>query len=479
MYNNVLTDLLKTFSEKEIKEFREFLKSPFFNKRQGVINLYEIIIKFHPEYADEFFSKDKIFSKLFPGKKYNDSTLRVLSHYLIDLAEKYIAYKKFEKDNLEFSVQLESELRYRKQYKLLEKNIGRAFKNLEDSEVDAETYFFYKFRLESEKTYYLLDSNYAQFEKFIDKSDWGNVFKDLTNFYVFKSLIIYHHILVLSTLFNKDFKSETFEEMFKKIKAEDYEDVPVIKIYYYIIKMTVDINDESHFYKVKELLQKNKALMNHYDIIGTYVNLNNYCSKKIIEGKTKFEKERFDIYREEIIEKTYLMNDGFMSPIFYKNVVTSGLSLKEYPWVKNFIYKYKNELNKKYRDNYFSHCLSLYEFNTGNYDSAMELNSRIKYDELYMKLNSKILQMQLLYETGADETLLSSLETFRHFLNNNKLIPATSKNSFTNFHKYLNKIFLFKNKKDKSEAGLIRKNLSNENSIVGKSWLLNKIDELS
>ncbi|MBL0108742.1 MAG: hypothetical protein IPP52_16030 [Ignavibacteria bacterium] len=59
-----------------------------------------------------------------------------------------------------------------------------------------------------------------------------------------------------------------------------------------------------------------------------------------------------------------------------------------------------------------------------------------------MKLKSKTLEMQLLYETKAEESLLSSLENFRHFLNNNNLIPAGPKLQYSNFHKYLNKIVL-------------------------------------
>ena len=110
----------------------------------------------------------------------------------------------------------------------------------------------------------------------------------------------------------------------------------------------------------------------------------------------------------------------------------------------------------------------------GDYESSLELNSKIKYDELYMKLNSKILQMQLLYETNGEESLLASLENFRHFLINNKLIPANKKILCNNFHKYLNKIILFKNKKNINETGLLYKNLLKDKDVVYKDWLLEK-----
>ena len=479
MYKNTLTDLLKTFSLKEIKDFREFLRSSYFNKRRAVTKLYEIISAYHPGYDSDLLTKESIFKKLFPDKIYNDSTLRVLIHYLTELAEKYLVVSKVENDKPEYSIQLQMALCSRKQYRLLEKNIKRSEDFLEKESPDAEDYYFYKYRLENEKIKFMYESNYSLYEKIINKPDWENVFRDFTNYYHVKSMIMYLNSLTIHRLYNQDFKSGAFTEMIGKIDPEDYEDVPVIKIYYFILKMITDMDDDSYFYKVKELIQEYKAVINKFDLMGAFVYLNQYCIKKISEGQTKFENESFGIYKEELQEKTYLMNDGTMAPVFYRNVVNTGLKLKELSWVKNFIHKYKTELSKRYRDNYFHYCLAQYEFCAGNYESSLELNSKIKYDELYMKLKSKTLEMQLLYETKAEESLLSSLENFRHFLNNNNLIPAGPKLQYSNFHKYLNKIVLLKNRKNKSDAGLLLSKLLKDKEVMCKTWLSDKIIEIS
>jgi len=436
MNTHNLIDVLKTFSAKELKEFRKFLKSPFFNKRNAVVNLYDIIVKSYPGFEGDSLSKEKIFNKLFTKNKYKDNTLRVLMHYLTELAEKFLAHNRLETDDLEYSVLLQNELRGRKLFKRVEKNIKRSASYLQDRDLDAEDYSFYKYRLENEKTSYLYESHYAFYEKIINTSDWENVFKDFTIYYHIKSMLMYLNSLSIHRSYNKDFKSETYTDMIRKIDPGDYEDVPTIKIYYYILKMITDMNEELHFYKVKELVQKNKSILNKFDLMGAYIYLNQYCLKKIADGVSKFEKESFEIYKEEIQEKTYQMNDGTMAPIFYRNVVNAGLTLKELSWVKNFIEEYKSELPKRYRDNYFHYCLALYEFHAGNFELSIVLNSKIKYDEVYMKLNSKTLQMQLLFETKGEESLLDSLESFRHFLINNKLIPDNKKLLFTNFHKY-------------------------------------------
>jgi len=81
MENSQLIKLLKTFDTKEIKRFSEFISSPYFNKNKNVIKLYEVVIKAYPDF--EKITRENIFFKLFPGKKYNGNTLRVLTHYTL------------------------------------------------------------------------------------------------------------------------------------------------------------------------------------------------------------------------------------------------------------------------------------------------------------------------------------------------------------------------------------------------------------
>ena len=474
MRGNTLTDLLKTFSPKELKEFREFLRSGFFNKRSAVVSLYDIIVKYHPDYENEKLTAQNIFKELFQGKKYNDSTLRVLMHYLTELSEKFIVFNKLKNNEPEFSVLLENELCLRKQYKVLEKNINRSEEDLELMDLSAEEYYYFKNRFSNEKIRFLFESNYALYEKILSKPDWENVFRDFTNYYHIKSMQMYLNSITFYRQYNKDFRSQAFTDMIQKITPDNYEDNPVIEIFYNILKMITNTSEESYFFKVKELVQKNKALLNKFDLMGVYIHLNQYCLKKISEGDKKFQKESFEIYKEELKEKTYRMNDGSMAPMFYRSMVKAGLLINELDWVKDFIDEYKPELTKSFRENYYYYCRALYEFHAGNYGSSMELNSKIKYDELYMKLNSKTLQMQLLYETNAQESLIASLESFRHFLAGNKLIPDSIKLQFSNFNKYLHKILLNINKKNKTEAGLLYKTLLKENNVINKDWLLKK-----
>ena len=58
MKNTQLIKLLRTFDQKEIKRFREFISSPFFNKNKNVTKLFEIIRKIYPDFEQEKFTKE-------------------------------------------------------------------------------------------------------------------------------------------------------------------------------------------------------------------------------------------------------------------------------------------------------------------------------------------------------------------------------------------------------------------------------------
>ncbi|MBK6772298.1 MAG: hypothetical protein IPG78_09260 [Ignavibacteria bacterium] len=68
MHNNSLIKLLRSFSPKEISDFKEFLNSPYFNKKKSVIELFVYIQKYYPDFTDDALSKRICMKIYFRGK---------------------------------------------------------------------------------------------------------------------------------------------------------------------------------------------------------------------------------------------------------------------------------------------------------------------------------------------------------------------------------------------------------------------------
>lgn len=165
--------------------------------------------------------------------------------------------------------------------------------------------------------------------------------------------------------------------MITLIDKSIFTDNPVIEIYYGIIKL-FDVGDQDkYFFRIKEILGHIRDTLHEDDLREIYINLTNYCNRKITAGVFNFRKEKFEIYKEENEIKLYVVN-GFMPTVYYKNLVILALSLDEYLWVKEFIQSYKNELHPDSKDNFYNYCMALYEFDmkslTGLWSFFRKLN---------------------------------------------------------------------------------------------------------
>ena len=92
MIKSNLVELLRSFSLHEIKEFGEYVHSPFFNKNQSVMKLYDYIRKQYPEFRSEKLKKEFVFNALFPRAEYNDGFMRTLIFLLTQNAEQYLSH---------------------------------------------------------------------------------------------------------------------------------------------------------------------------------------------------------------------------------------------------------------------------------------------------------------------------------------------------------------------------------------------------
>jgi len=481
MKDHSLFKLLASFSKEEIKDFGDFISVPYFNKRKAVKQLFEAVKKFYPDFNKlnhKTFNIEKIFSKIFPGKEYNEGTIRVLLHYLNDLAKKFITIKSFENNEYEFNLIQQSELFSRHQVTNINKVIDKSLSELSLKNILSEQFYFQKYKLEYEKMYYLSESHMGVYEKLLDNFDFQKMYFDFNIYYNLNTMRLYLNILNIEIIYNKKFGKKLFEKIISNIEIKDYNDIPVMKAYYYLIKIITSKNNEEYYFKIKEIVKEIKNKIHIDDLTEIYINMKNFCKRRIADGKEYYLNEEFKIIIDEIETKTYLKGGGEMGPVFYRNTVNSALKLKKYDWVKDFIDNFKNELPENIRNYSYLYSSALYSFKMKEYEKSLEYLSKVKFDEVYQKVEAKILQMMIFYEMNSDETLLSSLEAFRHFINGNKIIPGKRKLPYIGFYKTLNKVISIKFKKDKYQIREFKNQLLAENTISNKEWLMEKTDEL-
>jgi hypothetical protein len=179
-------DILKTFSPEELDDFRNFLDSPYFNKRKKLLELFDSLKSYYPFFTDESLTREIIFEKIYPDEKYNYGKINEGLSALYKLSMNYIRQTSFEKNTVYPDIVFVEELRKRSL-----KNIF----NLKNREIQAEITQFNNLDSNLFLKQYLMEIENANFVTLFGKhhrkekienyiSVLRNIIVSLTNFYI-------------------------------------------------------------------------------------------------------------------------------------------------------------------------------------------------------------------------------------------------------------------------------------------------------
>ncbi|MEO0874188.1 MAG: hypothetical protein AAFY48_06240, partial [Bacteroidota bacterium] len=101
MKNSHLVELCLSFSPYELREVRKFLRSPYFNQREDVLQLLELIVA-----TEGQLDMEAAFKQLFPGQDYDAQQLRFVMSWLLKRLEKYLVVAQLMSDRLDYQVRL-------------------------------------------------------------------------------------------------------------------------------------------------------------------------------------------------------------------------------------------------------------------------------------------------------------------------------------------------------------------------------------
>lgn len=476
MINNILVELLRSFSNVELRQFEDFINSPSFNKKTAVVNLFNYLKNFHPQFDDrEELDRRNIYRKLYPGKSYNYGIIKNIIYELNLLGEKFLEIKSFSENRLEQIRHLLAELTDRKLNKAFKKNLKKADYLLEHGTKD-DLYFRNKMDIELLKfNFHIKNVSRTEKPKFdLLAGDY------LISYFLTKFFKINYNNLVSRVNFGIFQDIRFLDEVLTYIQKTPEID-PIILLYYYSF-MLMYKEDETSYREFKKLVKEQTTNLARKEQFNSFNNLLNYCYGKIISGDWSYYKELFDIYNEMIANKIITSAESdYFDAVHFRLAAETGIKLKKFGWVKQFIKQYSNKLHPKLKSNEINIALANYYLMKKNYDSAQKYLAQTRLYTAYDKVYIYIIQSMLHYETGQFENLLSEVDAIRHFISNDKILWIENRKSFLKYVRYLNDLVKLKIKEPSDSRSSIRKleeSLISEIGILEKGWLLEKMKEL-
>lgn len=490
MLKSSILEILRTFSKQELAKFEDFVRSPYFNKKNNVVRLFLELKKFAPEFNDETLKKEKVWVNLFPGKEYNYGILKNLIFDLNQLADQFIMDLKFREDDYtknEYLLNgyLERELKniFSNKYNSLIKQYGSTMNNSDDQSVN--DYFRFLSKLYDRKLKYQHTFDRRQLS-----SDDPMINRDSCQIANLLILMFgsYNDILVMSGEKNADVidhpvillldaVTPVMERLLDSIENNSEINSLYLRIHYKMYLAMKERTEQSYM-EFRNLF---------FDNMDTFTNNDKHDMHYCLITAVYLTKNRKEIHRyREIINVLDSMadnnvitekgNDRIPYHVFYL-YITTAFTLLDSGKIKSFSDRFLKHLDPVKEMNMRIYVNFMTEFLSGNFTEALRQLSLLELDYTGMKIGVRYHKAMCMYETDDYEMFLNESDNLKHFMKNNDFLTDEHKRLLTSHYNFIDKLFLFRRSFDHYEF----LNLKNEVMAKFKStslWFERKFDEI-
>lgn len=471
MLTSKLITILKTLSAREINMLEKLVNSPFFNVNEDVSHLFVLLKERYPEFDEKQTEKKAVYKNLFPGKRFNEQTLRYVMTDLTRLMEEFLLQKQFGENETHRKHLLMQSLNQRDLDKYFLKHMNDAYAAQEKSPYRDAIYYERQAMLEedsyswtSRKNNRAIDSS---LQSLVDNIDIHYLTKKLKY-----SCEIINRMNVLKVQYNLSFLDNTLEFL----KNNSFAHIPAITIYYQILLTLRESENEKHYNKLKALLAEHIGKFPQAELRDIYGFVQNYCIRQINLGNNNYLRELFENYKI-LLDKEIVIENKSLAQFDFKNIVTIALRLDEYKWTENFIERYSPLLSVDFRKNAVNYNLARLHYSKKQYRDALRLLLAVEFTDVYYHLDSKSLLLRIYYELEDWEPLLSLFNTFKIYLKRNKLISEYQRTTYTNLVKFVRKLTRIK-MGSKLPLERVKQEIEQVKQIADLTWLESKVNEL-
>ena len=243
MINSKLIQILTALKPSEIAKFLDFVKSPYFNKKEQLYSMSAFLSKAYPAFNEEEVNKQRLFEHIFPGMAYDEKKLGYMQSELTKLALKFISIE--HKEATPFDCSLVSELAERKLHKLYKKEISRLKVDLDKSQNKGANRYRLNFEVFDIEDRYFITKNERK-----DDENAHLASENLDLFFICKKLQYYTVLLNRNQIFGEAVQLPNMDFVLGFAQA-NFSTNPIVSAYYEIIMMQTKQSKENslpHFY---------------------------------------------------------------------------------------------------------------------------------------------------------------------------------------------------------------------------------------
>lgn len=461
-----LFSTISSLTKRETKIFKTYLLWKYFNPNENVVKTYQVLETWIEKKQEP--SKEHIFKNIFPDEKYDDKKVRYLLTDLYRLLQKFLVIHSVEEDSLIGQSILRKELAKRGCDKAYRTELLK--RETEEPDVKDAEFFYHEYLAEHHHLQHYLSRQNRK-----EKINLEKIATNLDVFYVARKLQLGCEIHNFKNVMASDFKNFLQDEIIQSLTEQTFLQIPVIKIYYSILKTLTESEKEEHFEMLRQTAVAYESQFGISELRDIYQYIFNYCIKKINQGEVKYQRILFEIYQVTLTNKVLLENEQ-LSQWNYKNIVTLSLRLQEYAWSKQFIDKYEEYLPETVRENAHKYNIANWHFHKQEFSVALKLLQQVDFTDIFYQLDTRSILLKIYFELDEIETLLYHANAFKTYLKRNKMISDYQRTIYKNLLKYTLKIIHSQTNKTKLKT--LSREIDSTRQIADLQWLKQKVADL-
>lgn len=471
MQNSKLIILLKALNADEFRQFYRYLKTPFFTKSKEVVQFYDYIRKFYPNFSDTKLDRTVLFAALYPNEKFNGPRLRNLMLKITKILEEYFIYLEYQQNDFQKkkllthiygkrNINVIYEQKTKELLTHLDEQVFRDGDYFHDNFVLQRDYYFHIHTPKQGRSVETLRAAWDNFYQYtqLERLKMGIEFKNRTR--------IYAECHQLDRNTNKTESSNVTFTILKKIDC------------------LLEQEDATLFKEAKDLFLANTTQISPKDSLFILPILLNYAIQNVTKEESKYLQEIFELYKFGLSSQLILV-DGKISEGTFLNIVIMGAKLKAYDFVEKFLIDYEGLLNSPTKEDLKTLAQSFLLFHQAQYRAVIDLLQQFAFQNVFYKLNAKSLLLRTyytLYETDSTyyPMILSNCDAFEKLIRRTTIIHQDRQNAYLNFVLLLRKLTKIRYKLSfkKSIQLELRHLLNNFKEVIARDWIENKLNNL-
>lgn len=471
MHKSQLVQILRTFTKKEIRDFKKWLRSPYHNQRKDVYDLFLYLFKNDNLHKENKLIKEYIYPYLFSSEPYDDAKIRQTIHFLFKAIEEFLVTTEMTRDNIQKKIIWSRVLREKGLVEYAQKQLNIVKNNIESK------HHFYSFEHHFNK-YLLTNELYdtAIVNKRNAQEELENIIDAIDKVFIAERLF---RVCIQLSSPNTSLKEDDavfVEAIIAHLQNDEtLLNDQAVKMYFLIYKVLKD-NNYDEFLDLKTHLFDFGNNFDQFLIDDIFLIAINYCTRQMNKGRKEYIQEAFSLCKTGI-EKKYLISQDQIERYFFRNFVSIGINAREFNWVENFIIDYQQYLDEQHRESYVNFCFGLLYSKSGQYDKAITYLAQFEPDDVLLNLNSKLQLIKIYYQLDEVYALESLIESSKVYLRRKKDIGDNYRLLYKNLLKFTQKL-LRVNPYDKSKKAKLRKEIEAANPLIEKQWFLEQLENL-